>query len=911
MSKPAIAANDETRNQDEGRGAMGITFALITDECKDLSDFQQFVQACAAQTISPVKLIVDSRAHSLPAQNSLLPIEHQRAAESTTITARILNTLSNAPGEYLVIFPGVDYIPDPFFCERTGFHAARVRPDVIFYDPEPNLESNLAHSCLGSGTPFLYRPESPAVGIRLAKYGKQSNLAIRGAPQSAPSKFTKPISSAGSRLTAGRDQDPFNDALARIFASTPPEYALALKALVHPEQIFGRESQSNNGGRRIFWHRLGPDRRDLGESRRFSRLAQSSIPNGSVEEVGGYLDRVREPPQSGRGKYFTIGDQSAYSDRELVENSQFFDYDLYRANWFFRGQPTTDALSDFLEHGWQKVREVSKYFRLDRYLLANDDVRDVHINPLVHYLRYGRAEGRSRWGKNGEVSGAEEAHLLSSALFDAEYYLAQNADLARQDVDPIWHFLKYGGFEGRSPSVYFDARWYLAENSDVAHAKINPLLHYVLFGKGEGRQIRPVNDAPWRSRLAGRPRMTDRMEWRLDAEPGGSASSWLMQSEVPEGCKARVLCCLPYLVRDNLTLRLMDQAKNRGVSALLTVQHPTPKSYAEDNGPWSRRAESVLRLYQVSEEQSYPDLIAHLIRSRGAGTLLIAGASDLYPMLPRLKSEFKNLFVIDQLFNTTGHTRLSLTFSPYIDRYIVESEAMWSFLSDRGVGKDNISILSSGIDLDRFSRRAMNMEAVSAFRSRFGFDDSVSFIVGYVGRLSPEKNPLGFLQIAREVLSRRSDVGFFIAGGGPMLDTVMMEVNRYLPSGNVKVVGFVDDVRQAMAAADLLIVPSHVDGRPNAIMEANALGVPVLGSAIGGIKELIKNGANGFLVRSGAYSDFASRICEIVADPEGYETLCRSTVDFALNNFEQGPMYDNFVKIIAGSLDEGRAPGAK
>ena len=890
---------------------MAISFALITDDCKNLPNFQTFVQACAAQTISPVKLVVDTSAHQLPVQNLPMLIEHQRTAKNTTITARILNTLSRASGEYLVIFLGVDYIPDPFFCERTGFHTARVSPDVIFYDPEPSLESNLAFSCLGSGTPFLYRPESLAVGIRLAKYGKQSNFMIPDVSHSASSKVTKLISSVGSRLTIGRDQDLFNDALARIFASTPPEYALALKALVHPKQISVRDSQSNNGERRIFWHRIGPDRRDLGESRPLSCLAQSSIPNGSVEEIGDYSDGNSESQQSSRRKHCTIGSESKYSDRELVEHSQFFDCDLYRANYFFHEQTTTDAISHFLERGWREVRETSKYFSLDRYLLANGDVRDARINPLVHYLRYGRAEGRSRWGKNGEVSGAEEAHLLSSALFDAEYYLAQNGDLAGQDIDPIWHFLKFGGFEGRNPSVYFDARWYLAENSDLAHAEINPLLHYVLVGKEEGRQIRPANDAPWRSRLAGRPRMTDRMEWRLDAATGESASSWLMHSEVSQGRKARVLCCLPYLVRDNLTLRLMDQAKNRGVSALLTVQHPTPKSYAEDNGPWSRSVESVLRLYQVAEEQSYPDLIAHLIRSRGIDTLLIAGASDLYPMLPRLKDEFKNLFVIDQLFNTTGHTRLSLTFSPYIDKYIVESEAMSSFLSDRGIGKDNISKLFSGIDLNHFSRREINNETVSAFRSKIGFDDSISFIVGYVGRLSPEKNPMGFLHIAREVLSRRSDVGFFIAGGGPMLDTVTTEVNRYFPSSNVKVVGFVDDVRQAMTAADLLIVPSHVDGRPNAIMEANALGVPVLGSAIGGINELIESGVNGFLVRSGAYSDFASRICDIVADPEGYESLCCSTVNSALNNFDQSPMYDNFVKIIVGSLNENRGPQTK
>ena len=409
-----------------------------------------------------------------------------------------------------------------------------------------------------------------------------------------------------------------------------------------------------------------------------------------------------------------------------------------------------------------------------------------------------------------------------------------------------------------------------------------------------GQRTRP----PGGARVAGRSRITDRVEWYLDANTHKPISDWLNNSLQKE-FRADILCCVPYLVRDNYTLRLMERAVASGVRLLVdggSIRHLW--SYADYKGALSERGGNLLQLYEFSDEQSYPDLIAYLIKSRDVKTLLIAGAADIYPILPDLKRKFKNLYVVDQIFNTTGHTRLSLTFSPYIDRYIVESHAMLDFLVQRDVKQDKISLLTSGINLNFFSRTKVDASCIAAFRSDCGFQDSVSFVVGYIGRMSPEKNPLGFLQIAREVTSRRSDIGFLIAGGGPMLDLVKDDVKRGLPDGLVSVVGFVDDVRVAMLSCDLLVVPSHVDGRPNAIMEANALGVPVLGSSIGGIGELIRNGVNGYLIRPGDYSDFASRIANIVDEHGLHGKICESSLAFAADNFDQTPMFENFKNFI-------------
>lgn len=78
--------------------------------------------------------------------------------------------------------------------------------------------------------------------------------------------------------------------------------------------------------------------------------------------------------------------------------------------------------------------------------------------------------------------------LRRSGLFDARFYLAHNPDVAAAGMDPLLHFLRFGGAEQRAPSAAFDSAAYCSAYPDVAAAGLNPLLHYLTFGRGEGRR---------------------------------------------------------------------------------------------------------------------------------------------------------------------------------------------------------------------------------------------------------------------------------------------------------------------------------------------------------------------------------------------------------------------------------------
>lgn len=88
-------------------------------------------------------------------------------------------------------------------------------------------------------------------------------------------------------------------------------------------------------------------------------------------------------------------------------------------------------------------------------------------------------------------------HLIrASGFFDEAWYLSNNPDIAQPKVDPLFHFIRYGGVEGRDPGPSFSSRYYLEKYPDVGVARINPLVHYLMYGKAEGREVSPKHKCP-------------------------------------------------------------------------------------------------------------------------------------------------------------------------------------------------------------------------------------------------------------------------------------------------------------------------------------------------------------------------------------------------------------------------------
>lgn len=181
----------------------------------------------------------------------------------------------------------------------------------------------------------------------------------------------------------------------------------------------------------------------------------------------------------------------------LVRASGFFD-----AEWYARTYPEAggvqNALTHFLKSGAAGGNDPGPKFSTSAYLAANPDVREAGYNALLHYLRFGRAEGRGGVQDDGqplEPLGPEAMERLREA-FDPVFYARTNPDLPA-DTDWLDHYLGTGWVERRDPCAWFSVEYYLGAHPDLDLAGQNPFVHYLLWGCREARSIRPSQRRPF------------------------------------------------------------------------------------------------------------------------------------------------------------------------------------------------------------------------------------------------------------------------------------------------------------------------------------------------------------------------------------------------------------------------------
>lgn len=108
--------------------------------------------------------------------------------------------------------------------------------------------------------------------------------------------------------------------------------------------------------------------------------------------------------------------------------------------------------------------------------------------------------------------------VRESGLFDKAWYIGAYRDVDPARIDPLLHFIRYGGFEGRNPSPHFDSRHYLITNRDVAERQINPLVHYLRFGRTEMRAALPQARIKASPSVPGQPSSSsETASWDADA----------------------------------------------------------------------------------------------------------------------------------------------------------------------------------------------------------------------------------------------------------------------------------------------------------------------------------------------------------------------------------------------------------
>ncbi len=285
--------------------------------------------------------------------------------------------------------------------------------------------------------------------------------------------------------------------------------------------------------------------------------------------------------------------------------------------------------------------------------------------------------------------------------------------------------------------------------------------------------------------------------------------------------------------------------------------------------------------------------LAGTIRREEIGVLIANSGKEYWPAAVAAKLlGRKILFVRHQTDRIRKTTRWLI--NNHVDGVVAVSGAVKNALLSSGIAEGKIEVIHNGVSLRRFDPSRIDRGAVRG-ELGIGMQD---FVIGAAGKLHQGKGVYELLRAAAGTEGERPVTLLFV-GDGPEKEGIIREARRLGIAERTVITGIRRDVERMYAAMDIFVLPSTCDEAFGmVIIEAMAMGKPVIGTRVGGIPELISSGQNGLLVSPGDEAALAIAIKKYLDDSEfaaGIALSGRRTVEAA---FSEETLGERFEKVL-------------
>jgi len=249
-----------------------------------------------------------------------------------------------------------------------------------------------------------------------------------------------------------------------------------------------------------------------------------------------------------------------------------------------------------------------------------------------------------------------------------------------------------------------------------------------------------------------------------------------------------------------------------------------------------------IRLWWEMITCPYEILHTHTAKAGLCGRIAAIGYRPFINLLNRPKLKVVHTFhghVFDGYFNASmernvkrveaflwRHSDVLIALSPKLKNEIVDHLK---------VDASKMQVVPLGLELNRY----LKCHRRDIFNKKYLVN--YSKWVGWVGRLTPIKNPLRFIKIAQKLILKDKNVGFVLIGDGVLMGTLQAHVIEHNLTSHCFFYGWTSALEDIYSGLDALVNSSENEGTPVAILEALAAGVPVLATDVGGVKEVLSD----------------------------------------------------------------------
>jgi glycosyltransferase involved in cell wall biosynthesis len=275
---------------------------------------------------------------------------------------------------------------------------------------------------------------------------------------------------------------------------------------------------------------------------------------------------------------------------------------------------------------------------------------------------------------------------------------------------------------------------------------------------------------------------------------------------------------------------------------------------------------ALIKLYRYIKRNKFDVVHTHCPKAgilgrwaaKLAGVPAVVHTVHGYPFYPGQNLILKNVYIfLESITSRITHKLIA----------VCESDIKKGFLA--GIGcREKYILIREGIEVnkDELSKHIIT-------KNELGFPES-SFLIGMVSCLKAQKSPLDFVKAAALIKEEIPGVYFVLVGDGPLRRKVEQLRRRLGLKDNFLVLGWREDVMDIIPLFDAVVLTSLWEGLPISLLEAVYFGKPIVATNVDGIKELIRDGENGFLVEPGNYRLLSRRVIQLLEN----KSLCDSFV---------------------------------
>ena len=291
----------------------------------------------------------------------------------------------------------------------------------------------------------------------------------------------------------------------------------------------------------------------------------------------------------------------------------------------------------------------------------------------------------------------------------------------------------------------------------------------------------------------------------------------------------------------------------------------------------------------------------------------------IYKVLPRLRRYMEQhhidiLHAQTRITQVMGQLLKSMTGRPYVstchgffqgrlsrrlfpcwgDAVIAISEAVCHHLvSDFHIDEGRVVLIKSGVDLRAYA--PADEETKRQLRRKYHLGEGQ--VIGNIARLSDVKGQDILIAALPTVVAQMPDVKLLIAGEGKMEKTLKAMVKTFHVERHVLFCPLVNKTAELLSVLDVFVMPSRQEGLGRSIMEAQAAGLPVIASNVGGIPSLIEHGKTGILIEPESPSVLARDLMELLGDEKRLREMGNAGREFALQHYGADTMVDKTLSL--------------